>query len=86
MILENAPSEELNEVLDFSLSIGLPVCLEDIGVKSITDEQLTEVAEKSCIPEESIHSMPFPITAEAVAASIITADKIGRDYKEKRCK
>ena len=81
LVLENAPTEELEEVLDFCLAVDLPVCLADIGVDSITDEQLMAVAEKSCIPEESVHSMPFPITAEAVAAAIKVADKIGSDYK-----
>lgn len=81
LVLENAPSEELYEVLDFCISIGLPVCLEDIGVKSISHEELIEVSKVACIPEESIHSMPFPITVDQVAAAIITADKIGKDYK-----
>ena len=86
LVLENSPTQEINEVLDFCLEIGLPVCLSDIGVDSITSEELMEVAKKACIPEESIHAMPFPINVEAVAASIITADKIGKDYKEKRSK
>ncbi|MBO0470346.1 glycerol dehydrogenase [Enterococcus sp. DIV0242_7C1] len=82
LVLENAPKAELYEVLDFALSIGLPVCLADLGVKEITDAELTEVAEKSCIPEESIHSMPFPISVEQVKAAIIVADKIGSSYKQ----
>jgi glycerol dehydrogenase len=81
LILENAPTEEIEEVLDFCIELGLPVCLADIGVESITDEELKAVAEKACIPEESVHSMPFPITVEAVAAAIKTADKIGSEYK-----
>lgn len=84
LVLENAPTEELNQVLDFCLEVGLPVCLKDIGVDSITKEELLEVAEKACIPEESIHAMPFPVTVEGVAAAIAAADKIGRDYKAKR--
>jgi len=84
LVLENAPSEELNEVLEFCLSIGLPVCLEDIGVDSLSDEELKEVAEKACIPAESIHSMPFPVTAPDVAAAIKTADRIGREFKKGR--
>lgn len=83
LVLENAPIEELHEVLDFSLSIGLPVCLADIGVESITMEEAISVAEKACIPEESIHSMPFPVTVNDVASAIIAADKIGSDYKKK---
>ncbi len=81
LVLENAPTEELHEVLDFCISIGLPVCLEDIGVEEISDDELLEVAKKACIPEESVHSMPFPITVEAVMAAIKTADKIGSEYK-----
>jgi len=84
LVLENVSTEELNQVLDFCLEVGLPVCLSDIGVDSITEEELMEVAEKACIKEESVHSMPFPITVEAVAAAIIAADKIGKNYKEKR--
>lgn len=79
LVLENAP--ELYEVLDFCLEVGLPVCLEDIGVKEYTKELILEVAKKACIKEESIHSMPFKIEADSVAAAIITADKLGKEYK-----
>lgn len=84
LVLENSPKEELNQVLDFCLEVGLPVCLADIGVESINENELMEVAKKACINEESIHSMPFPISVEDVAASIIAADKIGREYKLKK--
>ncbi|CAM4163884.1 glycerol dehydrogenase [Saccharibacillus endophyticus] len=81
LVLENAPTEELNQVMDFCLAVGLPVCLADIGVESMTAEELQEVAEKACIPEESIHSMPFPVTVEEVAAAVQAADRIGSAYK-----
>lgn len=81
LVLENADKEELNEVLAFCTSVGLPVCLPDIGVDNVTYEELLAVAHKACVPEESIHSMPFPITEEAVAAAIMVADQIGRQYK-----
>lgn len=84
LVLENVSTEELNQVLDFCLEVGLPVCLSDIGVDSITEEELMEVAKKACIKEESIHAMPFPITVESVAAAIIAADKIGKEYKGRR--
>lgn len=82
LVLENAPKEEIEQVMDFCLSVGLPVCLADLGVESITDEELTKIAEKSCIKEESIHAMPFPITIDAVKAAIIVADKMGYQYKQ----
>lgn len=84
LILENAPQEEIDEVLDFCCTVGLPICLADLGVKDIGD-RLMEVAEKACIPEESIHNMPFPVNADMVAAAIITADKIGSDFRSCDC-
>ncbi|GAA0706929.1 glycerol dehydrogenase [Paraclostridium ghonii] len=83
LVLENAPTEEIEEVLEFCLQVGLPVCLEDIGVETITEEELKEVAQKACIKEESIYSMPFPIDVEEVAAAIITADSMGKNYKNR---
>ncbi|NWL87240.1 glycerol dehydrogenase [Paenibacillus sp. 79R4] len=81
LVLENADRAEMKEVLDFSLSIGLPVCLADIGVEHVSYEELLEVAKKACIAEESIHSMPFPISEDAVASAIMAADHLGRQYK-----
>ena len=80
LVLENASDEEIDTVIGFCLEVGLPVCLEDIGVHDIGD-RLMEVAEKACIPDESIHFMPFPVTVESVAAAILAADKLGRDAK-----
>lgn len=82
LALENAPMDEILEVLGFCTSLGLPVCLADIGVENITDEELRQVAEKACIPEESVYAMPFPVTVESVAAAIKTADALGMQYKE----
>ncbi|MCL2111999.1 MAG: glycerol dehydrogenase [Clostridiales bacterium] len=84
LVLENAPSEEIEEVMEFCLAVGLPVCLADIGVERISPAEVMDVAEKACIPEESVHSMPFPVTAEAVAAAIVTADRLGSAFKADR--
>ena len=81
LVLENAPTKEIEDVLNFCIEVGLPVCLSDIGVDNISEEEIAQVSEKACIPEESVHSMPFAITAKSVAAAILTADKIGRKFK-----
>lgn len=81
LVLENAVQEELNEVLEFCAAVDLPVCLADIGVDSYTYDEILSVAKKACIAEESIHSMPFPITEEAVAAAIVVADQMGQKFK-----
>lgn len=82
LVMENAPKEELEEVLAFQKSLGLPMCLEDLGLDKLSEEELNAVAEKAIIPEESIHSMPFAITAELVKSSILLADEIGKSYRD----
>lgn len=81
LVLENAPMEEIEEVLDFCVAVGLPVCLADLGVKKLDDKRLGEIAAKACIPEESIHAMPFPVTPDMVAAAVLAADRLGSKYK-----
>ncbi|GMA42748.1 glycerol dehydrogenase [Tetragenococcus muriaticus PMC-11-5] len=56
--------------------------LADIGANEVTYEQALEVAKKACIPEESIHSMPFPIDEEQVANALIVANQVGEEYKQ----
>lgn len=82
LVLENADSQEITQVLEFCVSVGLPVCLADLGVEEVSQAELMAVAEKACIPGESIYSMPFPIEIEAVAAAIGVADRLGRAYKK----
>lgn len=79
LVLENAPMEEIELVLDFSLSIGLPVCLKDLEMEKVSDSMLMKVAKQACIPEESIHNMPFPVTPEQVVSAIKVADKLGSE-------
>ncbi|PPA82779.1 glycerol dehydrogenase [Brevibacillus laterosporus] len=83
LVLENTNTAEINEVLNFCVSVGLPVCLADIGVTNVTRAELHNVAQKACIIEESIHSMPFPMSEEDVVAAIIVADQIGQEFKKK---
>ncbi|MCD8138902.1 MAG: glycerol dehydrogenase [Planctomycetaceae bacterium] len=81
LLLENAPEEELYEVIEFCAELGLPICLEDIGLDDPSEEDLRKIAEKACEPEESIHSMPFTVTEDMVVAAILAADTIGMQVK-----
>lgn len=84
LFLENASTEEIDTFLDFCISVGLPVCFKDLGVANVTEEQYAEIAQKTCIPEESVHAMPFPITEEGVISAIKAADKYGETYKNSK--
>ncbi|MFA6846320.1 MAG: glycerol dehydrogenase [Sphaerochaetaceae bacterium] len=82
LVLENAPTEELDEVVGFCLKVGLPVCLEDLGIKEVRPEQLMSVATIACSENDTLHNMPFPVTPKAVYAAILAADALGHYYKD----
>lgn len=77
LVLENAPKAELEEVLAYCKSVGLPTTLEALGVKEVTDEKVMAVAELACAEGETIHNMPFKVTAEDVYAAIYAANRLG---------
>jgi len=77
LVLENAPMEEIEEVINFCRSVGLPTNLKMMGVTEINRDKLLEVAEASCAEGETIHNMPFEVTPELVLAAILTANELG---------
>jgi glycerol dehydrogenase len=77
LVLENASSAEIDQVLALCKSVGLPTCLADIGVVDVTREKIERVAAAACAPEETIHNMPFAVKPEDVVSAIYVADKLG---------
>ena len=80
LVLENRTTAEIEEVLSFCKSVGLPITLKEIGVVNVTPAKIRQVAEATCAPGETIHNQPFSVTADTVYAAIITADAIGSTY------
>lgn len=77
LVLENAPKAELDEVLGYCRSVGLPTTLQALGVKEVTDEKVMAVAKLACAEGETIFNMPFEVTADDVFAAIYTANRLG---------
>ncbi len=78
LVLENAAEQELNRVISYCKSVGLPTCLKDLGIVEVTEQKIMAVANAATAPGETIHNMPFAVTAKDVYAAIITADKLGQ--------
>ncbi|WP_113869674.1 glycerol dehydrogenase [Paraliobacillus ryukyuensis] len=73
--------DEINRYIDFYLALGLPVTLEDIKLKNVSDEDLMKVAELAVQEGESIHNLPGRITADQVVDAIKAADQYAQAYK-----
>ena len=81
LVMEGSDRAQLNEVLSFSASIGLPMTLADIGCQDLSKEMLTAVAERATAPGETIHNEPFEVTRLIVADAILAADAVGLTFK-----
>ena len=80
LVLEDAPTEKLEEVLGFCIELGLPVTMKELGVAEVTREKAMIVAEAACAPEDTMCNMPFEVTPEMVANAILGADALGHYY------
>lgn len=84
LILEDAPLEELEKIAGFCVRIGLPVTMEQLGVKELTREKAMAVAEAACAPNDTMSNMPFTVLPEDVCAAIMTADTLGHKMLARR--
>lgn len=81
LVLENSPIKEINEVLEFCSSVGLPITLEELGIKEVKAEEIMQVATLACADGDTMGNMPFSVTAEDVYAAILSANELGKAYK-----
>lgn len=80
LVLENIPAEELEDIIDWCIELGLPVTLKELGITDVTDEKLMAVAEAACAESDTLHNMPFEVTPETVCAAIRAADAYGKYF------
>ena len=78
LVLEERPKAELDEVLDFSIAVGLPVTLRQLGIDNLSDRELDLIARRTVAPGETAHNEPFEVKPDMVAKAILEADRTGR--------
>ncbi len=83
LVLENAPMEEINQVMDLCQTVGLPITLNQMGIEKVDVDELLEVAKIACLPQETIHFMPFEVTPEAVVSALLIVHQLGIQRLEK---
>ena len=81
LVLEGRDDEFVEDIIEFSLDIGLPVTLSDIGLDDPTEDQLDTVAEAACVEEETIHNEPFPVEPAMVRDALLTVNGLGERHK-----
>lgn len=78
LVLEGRSSEEIEELIDFCISLDLPVCLRDLGITKIDERELLTISEILCRENKrKISNEPFQVTPEMVRDAILVADEMG---------
>ncbi len=84
LVLEGKPRSVIDPVLTFATSVGLPITLAEIGLTDLPRPMLEQIATRATAEGETIHNEPFTVTADMVADAILSADAMGRAWKQKR--
>ncbi len=74
MVLEKRPMGELERVMRWCRSMGLPYRLKDLG--RLDRAALISAAEKACDPKDSMSSMPFVVTPKMVLDAIEEVERL----------
>lgn len=82
LVLEGRSAATIDEVLDFCIAVGLPVCLADLGITHLNEEQAQRVATIAVAPGETTHNEPFAVSWTMIHDAIFAADSIGRQRKK----
>jgi glycerol dehydrogenase len=82
LVLEDAPREEMDDIMNLFLSTGLPMTLEELGLGDASRSALQEVAEAACVPSNFMSAMPFDVSPEDVLGAILAANVTGHLYQE----
>ena len=82
LVMEGRSKDIVEEVMCFCASVGLPTCLEDVGIPNPTAEDIRQVAEATTAEGETIHSTWFDVTADMVESAIWAADALGKEFKK----
>jgi glycerol dehydrogenase len=84
LMLDNVSEEKLNKFIDFYQSIGLPTTLEDLYIPDVSYDDLLKVGKAATIPEETMKNMPFEVTPEDVADSIVSVNAYVHAYNDSK--
>jgi len=82
LVLEGAPTEEIEEFVRFTTRVGLPNTLTEIGLTTDDVGDLTAVAKAATVEGETIHAMPFPVGVPDLVDALRSIEGFSRRVRE----
>lgn len=81
LVLENAPRAEIDEVVRIIKVAGLPLTLQDMGLKTFVEAEWRKVAEIACADGDTMGNMPMELTVDDVYEAMVAANALAVRYK-----
>ena len=81
LVLENAPQNEIDNVIRIIKTAGLPLTLADMGLKHFREEEWRKVAEIACAEGDTMGNMPMVVSADDVYQAMIAANAMAERYR-----
>jgi glycerol dehydrogenase len=81
LMLESQSNGVIEEVLEFSTSVGLPTTFAGIGIDNPNQDLLEMVAQRATRTGETIHNEPMQITTKLVIEAMRAADSAGMAFR-----
>jgi glycerol dehydrogenase len=79
LVLENYPRDEIDRVIRFCTTVGLPTTLRQLGISNTAPEHLKRAAEVACMEGLTTHNSYFEIDPELILGAILGADALGEN-------
>jgi glycerol dehydrogenase len=83
-VLEGRPDDEVADFVEFTTRIGLPNTLTEANLRDVDDATLWKCAEAATAEGETIHTMPFKVTAEDVFNALKGIEGFSRSVRAAR--
>ncbi|MEE2040668.1 glycerol dehydrogenase [Nocardiopsis sp. CT-R113] len=78
LLLEGAPTSEVDAFAEFTARVGLPTTLTEAGLGDADDATLDRVVAAATAPGETIHNLPFTPSARDVRDALRAVEGVGR--------
>lgn len=81
LVLENAPKDEIDNVIRIIKTAGLPLTLEDMGLTSFVEQQWRKVAAIACDKDDTMGNMVKAVTEDDVYNAMVAANNMAHRYQ-----
>ncbi|MDR2171604.1 MAG: glycerol dehydrogenase [Planctomycetaceae bacterium] len=74
--------DEIYDVVDFQISVGLPVTLSDMNMSEVSRDRLLDFAKAVSGEGSFVHNHPFEVTPADIVDAMFAADSLGTRRKK----